>query len=363
MPIQPALNRRLFLRRGAATAGLVLGAGSLSSLVAACGGDDDDDTASTTTAGDGTATSTTAAGSGELITMTYQLSWLPTVEHAGTWVALENGYYAEEGLEVTASPGGPNVQTTANVVSGSALVGADGSDNVGQAVLEGAPLKIFAARLQKNPLCIMSLADTPITTPQELIGKTIGVAQGNQVPWQIFLALNEIDEADVNVVPVQFDPAPTANGEVEGQVVFSINEPAQLQAQGIETTTMLFADFGYAIYAGCYFATDETIANEAETLAAFLRAERRGFEGALEDPALAAQLTVDTYGADQGFDLDQQTYEAELLETVMVTPATEAGGLLAMSEEDIAANVETLGVAGVDVTAEQLFTTAILDML
>ncbi|MDY7100354.1 MAG: ABC transporter substrate-binding protein [Actinomycetota bacterium] len=362
MPIQPVYNRRLFLRRGAATAGLVAGAGSLSALLGACGGDDDD-TATTTTAGDGTSPSTTAAGGGELTTMSYQLSWLPTVEHAGTWLALENGYYTEGGLDVTPVPGGPNVATTANVVSGSALVGADGSDNVGQAVLEGAPLKVFGARLQKNPLCIMSLAESPITTPQELIGKTIGVAQGNQVPWQIFLALNEIDESEIDVVPVQFDPGPTANGEVEGQVVFSINEPAQLATQGIETTTMLFADFGYAIYAGCYFATEETIANQADVLAAFLGAERRGFEDVLADPALAAQLTVETYGADQGFDLDQQTNQAGLLETVMVTPATEAGGLLAMSEEDIAANVETLGVAGVEVTAEQLFTTEILDML
>ncbi len=357
-------GRRSFLKGGVAAGGVALGAGGLSALLAACG--DDADTAATTITGassPSTDAPAAAVSGGDLATVGYQLSWLPTVEHAGTYVAIERGYFAEEGVEVSINPGGPNVATVANVVSGQTLIGADGADNAGQAVAEGAPIKIFAARLQKNPLCVMSLAGTPITSPADLLGKRIGVAQGNQVPWQIFLSINDIDESDISVVPVQFDPGPTANGEVDGQVVFYINEPAQLEAQGIETSAMLFADHGFDIYAGCYFATEETLAERPDDLAGFLRAERRGFADVLSDPEAGMRLTIDDYGSELGLDEDQQLLQAELLADVMVTPTTEDRGLLALGPDDVEANIETLGVAGVDVTAEQLFTTEILDRL
>ena len=117
--------------------------------------------------------------------------------------------------------------------------------------------------MQKNPLCVVSLADSPITSPEQLVGKKIGVAQGNQAGWEVFLKRAGVDVSEITVVPVQYDPSPVANKEVDGQVVFSINEPAQLKVKGIETNVLLFADYGFDIYAGCYFALEQTIEEAA----------------------------------------------------------------------------------------------------
>jgi ABC-type nitrate/sulfonate/bicarbonate transport system substrate-binding protein len=372
--MNPNFGRRAALRRGLYVAGGLVVVGPAAGLLSACGGDDDDDTAGTTgatgattgttpgtTAGTSAAT-TGASTSGALVPVSYQLSWLPTVEHCGTYIAIEEGIFAAKGLTVTPIPGGPNKQTVATVVSGQAMIGGDGADNIGAGRAEGAPVKIFGARLQKNPLCVMSLAATPITTPDELIGTTIGVAQGNQTPWDVFLKVVGLDASEINVVPVQFDPAPTANGEVQGQVVFAINEPAQLQVQGIETNTLLFADFGFSIFAGCYFATEDTIKNNKDALVKFLEGERAGFEQNLADPALGTKYTLEIYGKDLGLDPGQQQAQSELLASVMVTPNTEANGLLSLSPDDIAANIETLGIAGVDIDAD-LFTTEILEAM
>ena len=159
---------------------------------------------------------------------------------------------------------------------------------------------------------------------------------------------------------MQYDPSPVANKEVDGQVVFSINEPAQLKAKGIETSTMLFADYGFSIFAGCYFALEETIKNHKAELAAFLKGERQGFEANLKDPALGTKYTIEKYGKDIGLDPTQQQYESELLKTVMVTPATTAKGLLYMDPSDIAKNIDTLKLAGVNVSSADLFTDEIL---
>lgn len=347
----PTFSRRTALKRGVAIAGGLTLGGSLSSLLAACGSDN-------------TEASGSGGGDGDTpFALPYQLSWLPNVEHSGTYVAIEEDIFSGLGLDVQVVPGGPSAQTVATVVGGQALVGADGSDNIGRGRLEGANIKIFGVRLQKNPLCIMSLADNPILTPDDLHGKKIGVAQGNQTPWDVFLGAAGVDGSDIEIVPVQYDPAPTANGEVDGQVVFAINEPAQLKAIGIDTNTMLFADYGFAIFAGCYFATEETIKDHKDELVAFLKGERQGYEKVLADPALGVSYTLDKYGKDLDLNPDQQQFQAELLESVMVTDSTKSNGLLSMSDADMEANIATLALADVNVTAGDLFTTEILDAM
>lgn len=342
----PIHTRRTVLGRGAALASGLTVAGSFSSFLAACGGSD-----------------SAGGASGDPFALPYQLSWLPNVEHSGTYISIEDGTFAGMGLDVQVVPGGPTAATVATVVGGEALVGGDGADNIGRGRLEGAKIKIFGARLQKNPLCIMSLAESPIKTPDDLHGKNIGVAQGNQTPWEVFLAAAGVDASDISIVPVQYDPAPTAEGEVDGQVVFAINEPAQLKAIGIDTNTMLFADYGFSIFAGAYFATEDTIKNHKDELVSFLKGERAGFEKNLADPALGVKHTLEKYGKDLDLNPDQQQFQSELLESVMVTDSTKSNGLLSMSDEDIAANIATLKLADIDISASDLFTDEILSAM
>jgi ABC-type nitrate/sulfonate/bicarbonate transport system substrate-binding protein len=382
------VNRRNVLRSGLWLAGGVAAAGPLAALLSACGSDS---TSSSTTAGSATtaapattgaaattvagATATTAAGtpgsaattapgsaSGTKTTIGYQLSWLPTVENCGTFIGIQDGIFAGLGLDVKVINGGPNVQTVPAVVSGSALIGSDGADNVGNGVANGAKVKIFGTRMQKNPLCVVSLAAKPITKPEDLIGKKIGVAQGNQAGWDVFLKRAGIDASKITVVPVQYDPSPVANGEVDGQVVFSINEPQQLKVKGVDTSILLFADYGFDIYAGCYFALEDTIKNDPDTLVAFLKGERAAFEKDFADPSLGSKYTVEIFGKDQGFDANQQLFESQVLPTVMVTDDTKASGLFTMTPAGIQANLDTLKVAGVDVTAD-MFTDEILKLM
>ena len=75
---------------------------------------------------------------------------------------------------------------------------------------EDAPLRIIGTKFQKNPFTILSLADGGnIATPQDLVGKKIGVqAGGNETLFDALLEVNGIDPASVEKVPVEYDPAP-----------------------------------------------------------------------------------------------------------------------------------------------------------
>ena len=78
----------------------------------------------------------------------------------------------------------------------------------------------------------MSLTKSPIKTPQDMIGKKIGVQATNEPVWNAFLKANNIDPSKIDKVPVQFDPQPLAKGEVDGWFSFFTNEPNTLKLAG-----------------------------------------------------------------------------------------------------------------------------------
>jgi ABC-type nitrate/sulfonate/bicarbonate transport system substrate-binding protein len=290
--------------------------------------------------------------------ITYQMGWLPTVEWGANWIADSEGYYEDEGVDFQWLPGGPNVSDDTVVAAGKAQIGSSSVDSIAAANDAGADFRIIGAAFKKSPYSIVSLGDSPIETPEDMIGKKIGVAAANQNQFDLFLEINGIDPADVEVVPVQFDPSPVANGEVDGQLVYSINEPGQLNVQGIETYTMLFADYGFDVLTDVYYATPETIAENPELLASFLRATKTGFETLFEDPDLGVTLTTETYGPDLGLDPAQQR-----LQVLAMQELTGEDNMLVMSEDEMQASVDTVNKLGYDFTVEDLFDTSVQDLM
>jgi NMT1/THI5 like len=148
MSTRTPFDRRRFLRLSAlGGAGLLGGA----SVLAACGDDDDDGAGGATTATGGTAASTattsaattsgpasTASGPAttggtapvEARTLNVQLGWIANVENAGEFVAADKGYYENEGLAPTLTPGGPGAILEPTVVSGAALIGLSSADTI-----------------------------------------------------------------------------------------------------------------------------------------------------------------------------------------------------------------------------------------
>src|SRR5690606_35287968 len=178
-------------------------------------------------------------------------------------------------------------------------------------VAEGAPLVIVAALFQRNPFCVMSLPDSPITTLEDLEGKSIGVQAVNEPVWNAFLAANDIDPGSINQVPAQFDPQPLATGEVDGWFSFVTNEPNLLAVEGVETEIMMLADFNYPLVSQVYVVRRDTIQNEREKLKAMLVADIRGWHDSLGDPERGAALAANEYGAVLGLDDAEQALEVE----------------------------------------------------
>ncbi|MBX6387967.1 MAG: ABC transporter substrate-binding protein [Frankia sp.] len=352
--VTTGLDRRTFLRRGAGyTAGATALAFGGSSLLAACGDDDSDDGA--------------PADGSRYGVLDYRLSWIKNVEFAGQYIADQRGYYREAGFSsVNLIAGGPSAtpQDT-DVASGKAFVGISAPDITGNAIVTGgAPLKIVGAQYQKNPFCILSLADNPVPDAQSMIGKRIGVQATNEAVWAAFLKANNIDPDSIEKIPVEFDPLPLTTGQADGWFSFITNEPNALRMQGFEVVTFLLADYNYPLVSQVYVVRDESIANERDKIKAMLTADIRGWKDSLADPELGARLAVETYGKDiPGLTVEEQTLESKDQNELIRTPDTEKNGLFTITPELVEENIQTLGIAGIDLTAEQLFDLSIINEL
>lgn len=293
-----------------------------------------------------------------------QLGWIANVENAGEFVALSNGYFAEAGLDVTLTPGGPGAILEPTVVSGSALIGLSSADTIARANAEGAGLKIVGVTLQQNPSAVMSLASNPVPDAKSLEGKTLGLQQSGDAIYAAFFQAAGVDASKVTIVPVQFDPAPLVGGDVDAFASFQTNQPIALAAQGIDTVTFLLADYGYNLYADAFFVTEGTLADDEarDSVVRFLRATRHGWEVALADPAAAAQIVVDEFGADLDLDLENQTATLEAFVPLIQTPEIEDKGLFWMTDEGVAENIETMRSVDIEID-ESLFTNELLEEL
>lgn len=339
--------RTPFFRRALAAAGLtVTGALALSACASA----------SAPGAGD-------AAAEGEAAShgsITVQQSWIKNEEFAGEFYAISKGYYAEAGFDEVTLLEGPSTGI-AELMGETVQIALNDPLAVGAAVAnEGATIKMIGATFQKNPFTILSLKDGgDIATVDDLKGKKIGVQDSNRAAFDAFLAANEIAQDELEIVAVQYDPAPLVNGEVDGFYAYLTNEALTVKLGGNDITNLPLADNGFPLVAETVSVTDAYLAANRELLKDFLVAEIKGWTDVLADPEQAAEDVV----ADFGTDLDPvKTLEAMHAQAELIsTPDTEEHGLFTITEEMQRATVDSLAGAGIDVSVEQIFDLSLLD--
>jgi ABC-type nitrate/sulfonate/bicarbonate transport system substrate-binding protein len=341
-------NRRGFLGRSLIVAGGIAGAGTFAEFLTACGSSSSKSSTGSTTA--------------KAAKVSIQFSWVKNVEFAGSYIADKKGYYTAQGVTADLVSGGPSATVEPNVQSGKVLIGINSPSSTSEAVAKGADLKIIATMYQKSPFAIMSLASSPLKTPQDMIGKKIGVQAANESIWEAFLKANAIDPSKITKIPAQFDPTPLANKQVDGWFSFVTNEPNLLKTKGVDTYTFLLNDFKYPSITNTYFVKSDTLTDKDKraSVVKFMRAEIKGWQDNLKDPKTGADLAVTDYGKALKLDAAEQLLENEAGNKLIQSADTDAHGLFWMTDDKIAETVDTINAGGGTIKKD-LFTREILE--
>ncbi len=286
--------------------------------------------------------------------LNFQASWINDAEFTGYFVAIDEGLYTAEGLDLNYMSGGPDVIPESTLISGTADLTLTTPDTTVKAIVDqGAPFKIIGTQYQKNPIGIVSLAKAPINSPAELVGKTLAVPPVNVISVEAMLKLNNIDKSQVNIVPYAYDPTPLIKGEIDASLDFTTNVPFTIEQAGEKATSFLLYDFGFTIYNDTVVVTEETLKSKRAELIAWLKASRKGWETNLVDPAVWPPKFADTWFKGTGRTIENEIYFNTAQKPLIESPK----GIFSMDEEGIQKNIDALGQIGIKATREMFDTT------
>ena len=243
------------------------------------------------------------AGMASAEELTLQLKWVTQAQFAGYYVALENGFYKEEGLDVTIKPGGPDIAPTQVLAGGGADVVIDWMPSALAAREKGLPLVNIAQPFKRSGMMLTCRADTGIKTPEDFRGKTLGVwFFGNEYPflsWMSQLGIpTDGSENGVTVLKQGFNVDPLLQGQADCISTMTYNEYWQVIDAGFtpdQLVTFKYEDQGVATLEDGLYVLEDRLADPEfkDELVRFVRASMKGWRWAEENQEEAAEIVLE----------------------------------------------------------------------
>ena len=220
---------------------------------------------------------------------TFSLNWFAVGDHAAYWVALDKGYFAKAGLDVTLENSKGSGDSIAKVDTGRADAGLADTVAVLAADARGAKVKIVGMIFDKTPLNFFTWKDKTLKSPKDLEGKTIGAppGDGQRQAWPAFAKLHKIDESKVTWVNIEPSAKMAALAEKRVDVVgdYTTGMPFYEKAMGAGNVAMMpWADTGFDLYSMSIMASEKTMKERPKVLKAFLEAAYMGWRDVMNDP-------------------------------------------------------------------------------
>jgi NitT/TauT family transport system substrate-binding protein len=245
-----------------------------------------------------------ASATAELREVTLLLGFRPDVQFAPFYVAQQEGFYADAGLEVTIEhKQAPDVQRL--VADGQAEFGVADATDVMIARTSGIPIKYVSTLFQSFPVALIGdAADVP-ADPAGLAGLTIGTPGRFGSSWHALLALLDAggltpDDVTIREYPQFNQVEGLVNGDVQLITGFRNNEPLRLEAQGMEVG-LLTVDQVAPLPGPGVIVGDDLLASDPQLVRAFADATAAAQAAVIADPDLgfaAAQEAVPTIAED-----------------------------------------------------------------
>jgi NitT/TauT family transport system substrate-binding protein len=263
--------------------------------------------------GGGKATESVASDTLEHIRV--PMGYIPNVQFAPFYVAVERGHFAQEGIEIEFdySYETDGVQL---VAAGKLPFAVASGDQVILARAQGLPVVYVAEWYQRFPVAVVSLAETGIESPEDLVGRTVGIPElfgASYIGWQALLNVADLDPAQVKLEVIGYSQVPSlSEGRVEAAVVYANNAPALLTQEGIAVNVIAVADYA-DIVANGLLTSEGTIAERPELVRGFVRAFLRGLEDTMTDPEAAFEIcTRYVEGLESNAELGKAVLQATL---------------------------------------------------
>ena len=312
---------------------------------------------------EGTENTESAEGeeNGELEDFDIVLDWYPNAVHSFIYVAMEKGYYAEEGLNV-------NVRFPANTNDAITLTAAGQADaglyyqtnTISTIANQDVPVKVIGTVVQHPLNIVMSMKESGINSAADLKGKVIGYpgTPDNEMYVKAMMENCGLTYEDVTMQDVGFDlNTALITGNVDAVIGGYINhEYPTLIQEGYDVTYFDITDEGIPDYEELILVTgDKQLEEESDKLAAFIRASKKGFEDVKNDPEGALEILLKNQD-EANYPLDPEIEKASM-DILLPLMYSDTQDFLDMDEQSWADTIKWLsgqGQLNKEITADDI---------
>ncbi|RVT85882.1 ABC transporter substrate-binding protein [Rhodobacteraceae bacterium CCMM004] len=263
----------------------------------------------------------------------FALDWKFEGPAAPYFAAIDNGHFADAGLEVEIAAGQGSLDAIPKVATGAFPVGFADINSLIKFLDQnpGAPVTAVMMVYDKPPFAVVGRKSLGVEAPADLEGKRLGAPppDGAWAQFPAFASANGLDMDAITVEPVGFPTREPmlAEGQVDAITGFSFSSFLNLVRLGVpedDISVILMADHGLSLYGNAIIANTEWAAENGDTLRAFLGAVAAGWTDAIADPDAAIASLIERNPAADA-DLEKRRLQLALDANVMTDAVAENG--------------------------------------
>lgn len=240
------------------------------------------------------------------------MGYIPNIQYAPFYVAVDKGFFAEQGIEIDFD--------YSYETDGVTLVGANelqfalvSGEQVLLARAQGLPVVYVFAWWQEYPVSIAALEQAGIENPSDLEDKKIGIPGlfgASYIGLRALLEAGGLDESDVTLDSIGFNQVEALISEQEDAVVvYLVNEPVQLRSMGYAIDEIAVADYAQLASNGL-ITNQTTIEEKPELIEKMINSFQKGLEYTIENPEEAYEISKKFI---EGLDDDDKDVQMEIL--------------------------------------------------
>ncbi len=249
------------------------------------------------------------------MTLPFALDWKFEGPAAPYFVAVDKGYFAEEGLAVEVTEGAGSLDAIPKVATGAYPVGFADINSLMRFLDQNPDAPVIAVMMiyDKPPFAMVGRKSLGINEPKDIEGKILGAPppDGAWAQFPIFAAEAGIDMSTVTIEPVGFPTREPmlAEGKVAAVTGFSFTSSLNTMRLGVpadDLSIILMADHGVALYGNAIIANSEYAAQNPAVIEGFLRGIAKGWKDAIAEPEAAVDALISRNpAADKAMEVDR----------------------------------------------------------